>query len=363
MGVPPDSPPPSRPEAPIHSIQPGGGWCMRLELAWGRLRRWFLRGYSPAWVAAMQAKRQGTCTECPGQLQGCHSDIIDPRDLKYHRNVCGFQFAAEDDPFRWRDRLGLARAGLAECVVFSLILGGLFAACLVLTATSPHPWKGVAAGVGMLVLALWLLILWFFRDPERRIPDDPLALVSPADGTVVEIGEVDDPAFPGGRAYRIGIFLSIFNVHVNRAPRPARVVRRRYFPGEYLNALRPLSALVNEQLWIEMEDRDLGHTLVVKQIAGAIARRIVCWLRVGDVVEKGERMGMIKVGSRTEILVPAAAPFQVVVSKGQKVRGGETMLLVFAPKPPELRVARSSANINLDAPSAAAATSQANEPT
>src|SRR5262245_36037722 len=104
----------SAPPAPLPSSQPGGGLCMRLELAWGRWRRAWLRRVRPGYVRRMAALRQGHCPDCP-------HDIIDPRDLKYARTSCGYRFRPEDDPFRWRDRLGLARAGLAEVVLFSLL--------------------------------------------------------------------------------------------------------------------------------------------------------------------------------------------------------------------------------------------------
>src|ERR1700745_1245112 len=194
------------------SVQPGGGWCVKVELAWGRLRRAWLRRLRPAYVRMMAERRQGNCPDCP-------HDIIDSRDLKYWRNVCGYWFHPEHDPFAWRSRMGFARAGLAElCVATEVlwIIGLLFGLATVIHWLF---WIPVAS-----VALIWLEILYFFRDPERRIPTDPAALLSPADGTVTDIGEVEAPGFPGDRAWRIGIFLSIFNVHVNRIPRTGRVV-------------------------------------------------------------------------------------------------------------------------------------------
>jgi phosphatidylserine decarboxylase len=300
-------------------VQPGGGRCLQIELAWGRLRRAWLRRFRPGYVRRMLAVRQGTCP-------GCTHDIIDPRDLKPWRNVCGHWFRPEDDAFRWRDRLGLARAGLAEVVLFSLLCAGLIA-LVALPAALVHGAFWLAALVPAL---LWLEIVYFFRDPERVIPADPQALVSPADGTVTDVGEVDEPDFPGGRALRISIFLSIFNVHVNRLPRAGRVTGLRYFPGAFLDARDPQSAVRNEQLWIDLEEVDRPRPLRVKQISGAIARRIVCWLRPGEVVRAGDRLGMIKLGSRTEVLVPAGDAREVLVRPGDKVRGGTTVLLRFA---------------------------------
>jgi phosphatidylserine decarboxylase len=292
---------------------------MTLELAWGRLRRAWLRRARPGYVRRMAEKRQGQCEDCP-------HDIIDPRDLKFCRNVCGYWFRAEDDRFRWRGRLGFARAGLAELVIFSLlflVLGlgfGIAAAIL-------HWGFWLADGIAAI---LWLEVVYFFRDPARVIPADPQALVSPADGTVTHVDEVADPDFPGGRAFRIGIFLSIFNVHVNRVPRTARVVSLRYIPGEFLDARHPDCPVRNEQLWIDFQESDSGRLLRVKQISGAIARRIVCWLKLGEEVTKGERFGMIKFGSRAEVLLAANQALDVRVKVGDRVRGGSTVLLCFA---------------------------------
>jgi phosphatidylserine decarboxylase len=311
---------PARPPAEVPTgTQPGGaGFCTKVELLWARWRRAWLRRFCPGYARRMAAKRQGRC-------EGCRHDIIDPRDLKFCRNVCGYWFRPEDDRFRWRDRLGLARDGLAE-----VVLGTLLFACLAvplgLTAAFAHWawWIPVAAlAVG------WLWLVSFFRDPERLIPADPAALVSPADGTVTAVGEVSDPDFPGGRAFRVSIFLSIFNVHVNRAPRTARVTAVRYFRGAFLDARHPECAVRNEQLWLDLEEPATGRPLRVKQISGAIARRIVCRLRAGDEVRAGDRFGMIKFGSRTEVLVPAGEAPDVEIKVGDKVKGGATVLLRY----------------------------------
>jgi phosphatidylserine decarboxylase len=300
-------------------VQPGGGFCLRLELAWGRLRRAWLRRFRPGYVARMRGLRQGHCPDCP-------HDVLDPRDLKVWRNVCGYWFRPEDDPFRWRGRLGLARAGLAEVVLFTLLAAALVA-LIAVPAVLVHAAFWLLAVVPAL---LWLEVLWFFRDPERTVPADPHALVSPADGTVTYVGEVDDPDFPGGRALRVSIFLSIFNVHVNRIPRDGRVTAVRYFPGAFLDARNPESAVRNEQLWIDLEEPGSTRPVRVKQISGAVARRIVCWLKPGEEVRRGERLGMIKLGSRTDVLVAAGEPVEVKVRVGDKVKGGATALLRFS---------------------------------
>ena len=291
---------------------------MGLELAWGRLRRAWLRRFRPGYVSRMAEKRQGQCPNCP-------HDIIDPRDLKFVRNVCGFTFRDEDDAFRWRGRLGLARAGLAEVICFSLLFAGL-TLVLVAGAVWLTAWFALLLPV---VAVFWGFVLSFFRDPERLIPTDPAALLSPADGTVTHVGEVAEPDFPGGRAFRISIFLSVFNVHVNRMPRTGRVTALRYFPGAFLDARHPECGQRNEQLWIDMEEAGTNRPLRIKQISGKIARRIVCWLKVGEEVKAGDRLGMIKFGSRTEVYVPTTVPITPLVVVGDKVKGGSTILLRF----------------------------------
>jgi phosphatidylserine decarboxylase len=306
---------PTHPQEPA-CVQPGGGRCMAIELAWGRWRRFVLRTTRPGYVRAMQAKRQGNCPNCP-------HNIIDSRDLKYFRNVCGFWFRPEDDPFSWRDRLGFARYGLAELLIFSLCFLVLASAAAI-AAVAVHPGLWI---VPVLIAPVWLEIVWFFRDPERTIPPEADVLVSPADGTVTNVEEVDEPDFPGGRALRISIFLSIFNVHVNRMPCEALVTDVRYFPGAFLDARDPNSAVRNEQLWIDAALPGSGTPIRVKQISGAIARRIVCWLKPGDRIGRGERIGMIKLGSRTDLLLPVGHVTAVCVKVNDKVLGGATVLL------------------------------------
>jgi phosphatidylserine decarboxylase len=305
------------PIAPV-CIQPGGGACAHLELAWGRLRRAWLRRFRPGYVRRMAEKRRGHCPDCP-------HDIIDPRDLKFYRNVCGYWFRDEDDQFAWRGRLGLARAGLAEVVCFSLLFGML--AVLVGLASILLYWGFWA--VFAAVLVIWFNVVFFFRDPNRVIPKDASALVSPADGTVTHIGEVEDPDFPGARALRVSIFLSVFSVHINRIPRHGRVARVRYFPGCFRDARRVDSVTCNEQLWIDFEEDDPRRLVRVKQISGAIARRIVCWLKEGEPVAAGDRLGMIKFGSRTDVLIPAGDPIELQIKVGDAVKGGSTILLRF----------------------------------
>ena len=307
---------------PPSGVQPGGhGLFVRLELAWGRVRRAWLRRFRPGYVRHMAEKRQGHCPDC-------RHDIIDSRDLKYWRNVCGFWFRPEDDPFCWRNRLRLARYGLAEVVGVSVPLLTL-SAVLAGLAVGTH-W--LFAGPLVIVLGLWVFLVSFFRDPERTIPNSTDALLSPADGTITSVGEVEVPDFPGGRAFRVVIFLSPFNVHINRVPRSGRVVGLRYFKGCFAYARRGDCDQVNEQFWVDLEEPS-GRRVRVKQVSGAVARRIVCWLRPGEEVRAGERFGMIKLGSRTDVLIPAGEAIEPLVKVGDKVKGGTTVLLRFCVNP------------------------------
>jgi phosphatidylserine decarboxylase len=289
---------------------------MELELAWGKLRRAVLRRFRAGYVRIMEQKRQGHCPNCS-------HDVIDPRDLKYARAVCGYWFGAEDDRFRGRGQLGLARYGLAEVVCFSLLFLALSLLCAGLGVWLSPLFFALLA----VVMALWLFVLSFFRDPERTPPADPDLVVSPADGTVTHVGVVEDADFPGGQAFRVSIFLSVFNVHVNRIPRTGRVARLHYYPGAFLDARVASCAVRNEQFWTDLTDARTGCLIRTKQIAGAIARRIVCWLKQDEEVQAGQRYGMIKFGSRTDLLVPVDAVREVLVEVGGKVRGCSTPLL------------------------------------
>ncbi|HKW89507.1 MAG TPA: phosphatidylserine decarboxylase family protein [Candidatus Acidoferrales bacterium] len=168
-------------------------------------------------------------------------------------------------------------------------------------------------------LFLGFFILYFFRDPERRIPADPDAVVSPADGRVVEI--VDEPS--GSRpGKRVSIFLSIFNVHVNRAPVAGRISRLEYKSGRFMAAWEGKASAENEQNLIAIQTP--RGEMAFKQIAGWVARRIVFWKHQGDEVAAGERVGMIRFGSRVDVWLPEEA--QILVQRGQKVAGGSTVI-------------------------------------
>jgi phosphatidylserine decarboxylase len=185
----------------------------------------------------------------------------------------------------------------------------------------------VAAVLGwtwLLVLAGLLIAFCinFFRDPDRISPREVDAVLSAADGTVADIMEIDEPEVMMRRCKRVGIFLSVFDVHVNRAPIDGRITFLQHYPGLYLDARLPECSIKNEAMaWAFEGERG---TLFVRQITGAIARRIVPWKQLGDTIRKGERFGMIRFGSRTEVYLPLDA--QITVKVGDKVKGGSTII-------------------------------------
>lgn len=185
------------------------------------------------------------------------------------------------------------------------------------------------------VLAIWIwiplvivpllgfvAILGFFRDPERAIPDEPDAVVSAADGKVVRIDEVDEFYFTNKPMKRVAVFLSVFDVHINRVPFPGTIVDTHHHAGDFLDARHPEADLKNEAMnWLFQTERG---NVVVRQIAGLIARRIVPWLPPGEKVERGQRFGIIKFGSRTDVFLPPEA--EICVKEGDRVQGGKTII-------------------------------------
>ncbi len=172
---------------------------------------------------------------------------------------------------------------------------------------------------GIVPVLLAAFFLWFFRDPHRTIPTGPGLVVSPGDGLVTETIQI---ATPEGPRQRISIFLNVFNVHVNRSPVAGVLTAVRYQKGKYLNAMNPASADSNEQNVATV--RGDGYEVTFKQIAGLIARRIVFWPRQGDRLERGQRVGLIKFGSRVDVILPAEA--ELLVKVGQRVKGGSSVL-------------------------------------
>lgn len=300
----------------ISSVQPGGGIVYSLELCWGRFRRRWLKTFRRGYVEKMAALRSG-------DAEGAPHEILDPRDLKYCRNLCTARWAESDDPFRWRESIPLARWGLAETLCMSLPLIVLI--CLPAVVWPRFWWTGLP----LLPVLYW--VFYFFRDPRRIVPADRDAVVAPADGKIAEIVRLDHDPFLDGPAVRIGIFLSIFNVHINRSPWPAQAVELRYSPGLFLNALNPESAIRNENMWIGLQETAPPYRrMVVRQIAGLFARRIVCQIRPGEQLDRGEKFGMIKLGSRTELILPDEPGLVIEVEVGQKIHAGSTIMARFS---------------------------------
>jgi phosphatidylserine decarboxylase len=176
-------------------------------------------------------------------------------------------------------------------------------------------WKW-AAGI---LIFLGLFVFYFFRDPERKIPSAPGTVVSPADGHVVEIV---DEMFDGRPGHRVSIFLSIWDVHVQRAPMQGKITKVDYHPGRFYAAWKSSASRENEQNVIYI-DTPQG-AIVFKQIAGAVARRVLCWKQEGETVALGERVGMIRFGSRVDVWLPEGA--EIVARRGQMLKGGESVL-------------------------------------
>jgi phosphatidylserine decarboxylase len=200
------------------------------------------------------------------------------------------------------------------------------------------PFVGVGAGVTLLagllgwtVIALvaggiTLFTAWFFRNPARIVPQGPGLVVAPADGTVIAIEEEFEPRFLKDRSVRLSIFLNVFDVHVNRIPCEGVVEDIQYQPGAFLVANKPEATLKNEQNALFLRTAQGAKVLCV-QVAGLIARRIVCWLSPGDRVMRGERFGLIRFGSRTDTFLPLGTDLRVAV--GDRVKGGETIVGVL----------------------------------
>jgi phosphatidylserine decarboxylase len=174
-------------------------------------------------------------------------------------------------------------------------------------------------------LLLLLFVLFFFRDPHREILFNEGTFLSPADGTVMEVSEVFDELFIGGKAKKVSIFLSVFNVHINRSPISGNVTYLGYRPGKYLPAFKSHASELNERNTIGIENETTKA--LVHQITGLVARRIVCWSKKGDILKQGEKFGLIKFGSCTELIVPEN--IDIKVKKGDVVRGGITIIGVI----------------------------------
>lgn len=183
----------------------------------------------------------------------------------------------------------------------------------------------VAGGLVGLWLVFCVFCLWFFRDPEPSVPRQAEAIVAPAHGRVDVIDQLEEPDFMGGPCRRVSIFMSVFDVHVQRSPVAGRIAWLKHTPGQFLNAMRSDSAQHNENVLMGFESNERpGERIGVRLIAGLIARRIVSWVKPGDPVERGERVSLIQFGSRCDVYLPLSS--EVKVKLGDRVRGGVTVL-------------------------------------
>jgi phosphatidylserine decarboxylase len=195
----------------------------------------------------------------------------------------------------------------------------IFAIITVLVYIFGKPW------IAVLTLIITLFMVLFFRDPERTTPGDKGVFVSPADGKVILIKDVYEKDYLKSDSKEISIFMSIFDVHVNRAPCDGTVNLVQHFPGQFLAAHKDAASIKNENTIMVLEGND--GRILVRQVAGLLARRIVCKVKAGDVLRCGERYGMIKFGSRLDVYLPKDA--EIKVTLGDKVKAGETVLGIF----------------------------------
>jgi phosphatidylserine decarboxylase len=180
-------------------------------------------------------------------------------------------------------------------------------------------WK-VLTGIGIF---LTLFVAFFFRNPKRKIPTLQNVILSPADGKIIHVGECEEDRFLKERAWKVSIFMSLFDVHLNRSPVSGKVIERNYHPGKFFVANAEKSSLLNEQNAFILETEDRFKILLI-QIAGFVARRIVCYAKAGDILKRGEIFGLIRFGSRVDLYLPLAV--NPVVRVGQKVKGGESII-------------------------------------
>jgi phosphatidylserine decarboxylase len=211
--------------------------------------------------------------------------------------------------------MNFAREGLTFIVIAALIAAGAYALAL-----NRRSWPVWLLAFVLTVLALW--VAYFFRDPERTGERGGQIVIAPADGKIVQIADVDEPDYIAGRARRVSIFMNVFNVHVNRYPVTGVVRYVHYNPGKFFNAAADKASLENEQSSVGIETD--GHRVLVRQIAGLIARRIVTYSKVGDQARQGDRMGIIRFGSRVDVFLPLDAAVRVRV--GEVTTAGVTVL-------------------------------------
>ena len=214
--------------------------------------------------------------------------------------------------------MNFAREGLLFIAIAAVVAAGAFG-----FAITRRSWGLWLAAFVLLLLALW--VAYFFRDPERTGERGPSLVVSPADGKLIMITEVDEPTFVKGRAVRLSIFMNVFNVHVNRYPVEGVVRYIHYNKGKFLNAAAEKSSLENEQMSVGIETS--RYRVLVRQIAGLIARRIVTYSKLGETIRQGDRMGIIRFGSRVDVFLPAGSTVRAKV--GDNTVAGVTILGEF----------------------------------
>ncbi len=203
---------------------------------------------------------------------------------------------------------GLPVIGLFAAITVALWITGWYKAAVIMTA-------------------LTIFALRFFRNPERHAPaGETICVVSPADGVVIYVGEVDEPRILKGRAVKVSIFMNVFDVHVNRMPESGKITEIHYNKGKFISANKDKASLDNEQNALVMET-DKGRKIMFVQIAGLVARRIVCWVKPGDHLRRGERFGLIMFGSRLDIYLPVGS--EVKLKSGDKTKAGETIVGVL----------------------------------
>lgn len=225
-------------------------------------------------------------------------------------------------------KLTITKYGRPQTIIFSAISITLMAACLIVGPMFLPPW---AVWLIEVLLAIDLIgAMAFFRDPARSVPQDNNLLLAPADGTIADIETIEEDDFFNQPVLRIGIFLSVFNVHINRAPCSAKVEKITYKKGSFKDARHPHAGRLNESNSVYLTRTDSpADRLMVRQISGAIARRIVCAAKPGQNLAGGEKFGMIKFGSRTELYLPARENAKCLVKVGDKVRAGLSGLVRY----------------------------------
>jgi len=229
-------------------------------------------------------------------------------------------------------RIPLTKYGWPQVIIFPAVVLTLMVICPLAGKAFLPLWAIVSIEALLASVCVWILM--FFRDPYRSPPSAQNLLLAPADGRITDIEIIEEDNFIGGTTLRIGIFLSIFSTHINRAPCNAKVERITYKKGKYKNAANPQSGRVNESNELGLIRTDSPKDrLIVRQISGSIARRIVCEKKEGQVLTGGEKFGMIKFGSRTELYVPHRENVKCLVQIGDKVKAGLTTLVRYEGSP------------------------------